>query len=88
MSGQTITLRSVPVTSVNKKPVECAAEKGDPEAQVQLGMLYLNGTGVFQNYNEAINWFKLATGSGNKRATSKLAEMSSAGHNISQDITN
>ena len=35
-----------------------AAEQGDPVAQNQVGILYLNGTGIDPNAEEALRWFK------------------------------
>ena len=34
-----------------------AADQGDEEAQFNLAHLYLNGLGVYQDFNEAFNWF-------------------------------
>ena len=40
------------------------AEKGDAEAQLQLGMRYAEGDGVIQNDKEAARWFALAAQQG------------------------
>jgi len=40
------------------------AEKGDAEAQLQLGMRYAEGDGVIQNDKEATRWFALAAEQG------------------------
>ena len=37
-----------------------AAEQGDVDAQVSLGMVYADGIGVPQDYVEAHKWFNLA----------------------------
>ena len=34
------------------------AEKGNAEAQRSLGMRYYQGTGVAQNYEEAVKWLR------------------------------
>ena len=37
-----------------------AAERGDTNAQIQLGLAYENGTGVKRNYQEAVKWYRKA----------------------------
>lgn len=39
------------------------AEKGDPVSQYDLGLFYMQGTGVPQNYLEALKWLLLAKAS-------------------------
>jgi len=36
------------------------AEKGDPDAQINLGNMYFDGNGVPQDYVQAHKWFDLA----------------------------
>ena len=36
----------------------CAAEQGDPEAQNDLGSMYLNGFGVAKDATEAARWYR------------------------------
>lgn len=45
---------------------ECrqAAERGDPSAQNNLGLCYLNGDGVGKDQNEAVKWFRIAAEQG------------------------
>lgn len=43
---------------------QARAEKGDAEAQLQLGMRYAEGDGVIQNDKEAARWFALAAQQG------------------------
>jgi TPR repeat protein len=45
-----------------------AAEQGDADAQVNLGILYGMGQGVPQDYAAAHMWFNLAAARGNKDA--------------------
>ena len=33
------------------------AEQGDAEAQYNLGVMYDDGTGVLQDYKEAVKWY-------------------------------
>ena len=48
------------------------ANKGIPEAQINLGMMFERGQGVPQDYNEAIRWYRLATDLGHIKAQEKL----------------
>ena len=40
------------------------AEAGDAEAQIYLGSMYALGTGVPQDYKEALKWYRLAAEQG------------------------
>ena len=42
-----------------------AADKGDADAQNNLGVCYANGSGVELNYEEAAKWYRLAAEQGN-----------------------
>jgi len=48
------------------------ADKGIPEAQINLGMMFESGQGVPQDYNEAIRWYRLAADLGLIEAQEKL----------------
>lgn len=49
-----------------------AAGQGDVHAQYNLGLMYANGTGVPQDYNEAAKWFRLAAEQGHASAQYNL----------------
>ena len=49
-----------------------AAKANNGEAAFQLGELYMNGTGVAANKEEAIRWYKVAAKAGHKEAKRKL----------------
>lgn len=54
-------------TSAVQEPIRLPhtlAEKGDAEAQLQLGMRYAEGDGVIQSDKEAARWFALAAQQG------------------------
>ena len=55
--------------------LRAAAERGDAEAQYTLGVAYLKGEGVAQHYGEAVNWFRLASQQGFKKAKTALSDM-------------
>ena len=52
-----------------------AADQGKPDAQFNLGLMYLNGEGVPQNYVEAKALFEKAAQQNNVRAQVNLARM-------------
>lgn len=59
-----------------EKAFECyqmAAEKGFPEAQGNLGVLYSKGSGVIRDYGKAIAWLNKAANSGLVTAQTNLA---------------
>src|ERR1035437_2125964 len=54
--------------SVNLSPIEAQQEnaaKGDPDAMLQLGQIYLNGRGVSTNTDEGMKWVQKAATAGN-----------------------
>jgi len=59
------------------KELEVAAERGNAEAQMMLGILYAEGQGTLQNYVEAHKWFNLSAARGHseaRKARDKVAE--------------
>mmetsp|Transcript_72542 Transcript_72542/g.142095 ORF Transcript_72542/g.142095 Transcript_72542/m.142095 type:complete len:240 (-) Transcript_72542:1-720(-) len=52
-----------------------AADQGFAEAQDMLGILYTNGEGVKQNFEEAVKWFRQAADQGNADAQCSLGLM-------------
>jgi uncharacterized protein len=61
--------------------------KGPPInlAQYNLGLMYFHGTGVSQDYEEAIKWFKLAAEQGVVRAQYNLGLMYFHGNGVLKD---
>lgn len=51
------------------------ANQGDPNAQVNLGNLYMRGLGVEQDYGTAYGWYAKAAGQGHATGQNKLAVM-------------
>ena len=62
-----------------------AAEQGDADAQLQLGLAYVRGTGVLQDVAEGIGWVRLAAEQGHADAQYLLGIAFGAGHGVSQD---
>jgi tetratricopeptide (TPR) repeat protein len=52
-----------------------SAEKGNSDAMLQIGYMYLNGEGVVKNNKEAFEWFKKASEKSNKYATFQIGKM-------------
>ena len=64
-----------------------AAEQGDADAQVFLGLMYRNGKGVQQDYAEAVKWVRKAAEQGNAEAQFNLGVivMYRSGKGVQQD---
>jgi hypothetical protein len=61
------------------------AEGGDPGAQLNLGLMYVNGHGVPRDYREAIKWYRRAAEQGSDRAQYNLGLMYDHGYGVPQD---
>ena len=57
----------------------------DPAAQTDFGDRYRAGTGVAQNYTEALRWYRLAAAQKDGRALRALGEMAMAGEGERRD---
>ena len=62
-----------------------AAEKGDPLAQLNLGLLYDRGQGMEQDREEAVKWYRRSAENGNSIAQINLASMYFEGTGVKQD---
>lgn len=62
-----------------------AAEQGDPVGQYVLGRLYLNGFGVPQDDEKAVDWISRATEQGLLPAVEALAALYAGGRGVVQD---
>jgi len=65
--------------------VRQAAEWGDAEAQLKLGVVYYEGKGVPQDYVKAACWFRKAADQGNADAQGMLGFMYDEGDGVPQD---
>ncbi len=61
------------------------ARKGDVNAQYQLGLLYLNGHGTLQDFEEAAKWFELAAEKNHKQAQYQLGLIYKTGFGVDID---
>lgn len=79
------------VTSVNpdqllgRSKLRRAAEGGNAEAQFQFGMLYGNGDGVAQDFEQAADWIARAAKQGHAEAQVTLGSLYAAGRGVSRD---
>ena len=64
-----------------------AAERGDPEAQFNLGMCYEEGKGVSRNYAEAVKWLRKAAERGNAAAQCQLGICYFVGEGVAENAT-
>jgi len=67
------------------KPDDKAAEQGDADAQVNLGVCYCNGDGVQQDYTVAAKWFRKAAEQGNADGQYRLGICYYGGIGVTKD---
>lgn len=65
--------------------MEKSAERGDPNAQCDLGVMYTKGHGVPQDYTKAKEFFEKAADKGNETALFSLGCMYDTGTGVTQD---
>jgi len=61
------------------------AELGDAFAQHDLAVMYEEGKGVAQDYEEAVKWYRLAAEQGNEKAQANLGGMYGNGNGVIQN---
>jgi TPR repeat protein len=61
------------------------AEKGNAEAQYNLGVMYAKGEGVPQDYAGAVKWYRLAAEQGYAEAQYNLGVMYGQGRGVPKD---
>lgn len=69
------------------KVLTLKAEKGDAKAQFRLGMAYIQGKEIPQNYLKAVQWFTKAANQGNSDAQFGLGMAYAYGNGVPQDYT-
>ena len=62
------------------------AEQGDATAQFNLALMYSNGDGVPQDYEEAVRWYTLAAEQGDAQAQYNVAVSFYKGEGVIKDI--
>ena len=61
------------------------AQKGNPDAQCDLGICYYFGFGIEQNYSEAVHWYRKAAEQGNASAQFSLGNCYAFGNGVGQN---
>jgi TPR repeat protein len=81
------TLTALPLHAATQTISEMrhAAERGDLEAQNNLGMAYDEGAGVPQDFEQAVVWFRRAAEQGHVAAQANLGLMYAEGEGVAQD---
>lgn len=67
--------------------LQTLANRGDADAQWQLGLRYHNGEGVLRNDTQAMLWFQLAAEQGHVTAEAALGAYYWAGRGVPQDLS-
>jgi TPR repeat protein len=62
-----------------------AAERGEPQAQTQVGFMYETGRGLPQDYMAAVYWYRRAAEQGYPRAMHLLGLMYDKGQGVAED---
>ena len=78
-------MSSIDYEALSVPELETLANKGDAEAQYWLGLRFEKGTGVVQNYLEAVKWYRLAVEEGVAEAQYDLGVMYAYGQGVTQD---
>ena len=68
------TTRKTEQSTRTYKRLKPLAERGNADAQYDLGVLYFTGTGVTENTHEALKWFRLAAQQGHIEASRYLED--------------
>ena len=66
--------------------IQASASSGFAEAQNKMGLSFKNGTGVLQDFLEAIKWFRLAAVQGHPQAQFNLGKMYAEGAGVPKDL--
>ena len=75
----------VDVGDLDVAQLEGLAERGDADAQAELGVRYEAGRGVDRNYGEAVTWYRRAAEQGHAHGQSCLGAMYGSGRGVSRD---
>ena len=63
-----------------------AAKKGDVKAQLSVGLLYYEGTGVAKDIGEALKWFKMAADNGETNAMKMIGLIYLTGEGVEVNL--
>ena len=85
MPEQTLETVQPSEENLDIKTLRQGAEQGDAGAQSILGVMYVTGEGVPQDYREAAKWSRLAADQGNAVAQASLGARYHTGEGVIQD---
>ena len=68
-------LTALPVFADIAADYRAAAERGDADAQYNLGLCYAKGNGVKADMVEAVNWYRKAARQGHQDAKKALNDL-------------
>lgn len=80
--------RAAAVSETAPSDVAARAAKGDPEAELQLGLRYAEGDGVIKNDRDAARWFERAARHGVAEAQYRYGLALLQGRGVVQDYRN
>jgi TPR repeat protein len=86
VQGQIIAQQPFPPSSASFARDLSTAQQGNSDAQLRVGKAYNEGTGVRQNFAEAMKWFDAASRQGSKEATAWLGNAYLSGQGVPQDV--
>ena len=86
MNDKPVTATINPDRLVAHTRLKKAAEKGNAEAQFELGRIYGNGDGVPQDYQAAIGWLEKAATQNHAKAQESLGSIYANGVGVKQDF--
>lgn len=86
MSDKNVTARINPDQLIAFTRLKKAAEKGNAEAQFELGRIYGNGDGVPQDYQTALDWLEKAASQNHAKAQESLGSIYANGVGVPQDF--
>ena len=75
-----------PPTAAQVAQWRAASEKGDPEAQYNLGLCYFNGWGVVKDLEQAVLWYRRAAEQGDADAQNNLGVCYEKGLGVPKDL--
>ena len=76
---------STPNAAESVEQIRAKAEQADAAAQFNLGVMYYEGRGVWQDYNQAAAWYRKAAEQGHAKAQTNLGMMYEKGQGVPQD---
>src|SRR5512146_1476818 len=74
-----------PASPAISSKLQGKAEKGDLKAQFQLARAYETGSGVTQDYAEAVRWYERAAHRGEPASQCNLGRMYADGRGVARD---